>query len=494
MEKQKKSDPDLFKELAMTLISVMEEKGSHLSGHSERVAGRCVNFSRLLNLPKPEIDKIYLAGLFHNIGMVYIPMEILQKPGKLNEDEMAMVKQHPAVSERILSNLSKFKGVLPIVRHHHEVFSGGGYPDGLQGEQIPIGSRILHLVDSYEAMIAARTYRPAMGMEEALDRIVQNLNDQYDPALVDRFVSFTRETTTIFQAQLRPKAEKGQRKKEPKAIGDFLGDIAENLRMGLEDLPVLPQVVKEIERVMRLPETDAKALSDVIERDAAISIRLIATANSPVFRGSEKLNTVQQAVTRLGLKETRGTIMSIAGKSIFKTGNKGLLSLMQKLWLHSLSSAYAARVLARRLALEDPDRYFLMGLIHDIGKVLLIKSLSDFSDQVKPYTLKEAVMTVQDLHCAFGADFLEQCKYTRDFVEVAMYHEKPRYFQTSKKGILVVNLANQISRTLGYSFFKEDDINLPGLECAKLLGAGFDVVGSATDEVAELMKTTANIF
>jgi len=497
MEKKKNTDSDLFKELAMTLISVMEEKGAHLSGHAERVAGRCVNFSRLIQLPKSEIDKIYLAGLFHNIGMVYIPMEILQKPGKLAEDEMAMIRQHPVVSERILANLTKFKGVLPIVRHHHEVFSGGGYPDGLQGEQIPIGSRILHLVDSYEAMIAARTYRPALEMEEALARVAQNLNDQFDPALVDRFVDFTRETTTVFQVPAKPEAEHGKqhpKKKEKKAIGDFLGEIAEKFRMGLEDLPVLPPVVHEIERVMRLPGTDAKALSEVIERDAAISIRLISTVNSPVYRGSEKLHMVQQAVTRLGLKETRNTVLSIAGKTVFKSGNRGLVSLMQQLWLHSLSSAYAARELAERLGLEDADRYFLMGLIHDIGKVLLIKSLNDASDRIRPYTLKEAVMTIQDLHCAFGAAFLEQCKFTRDFVEVAMYHEKPKYFQTSKKGILVVNLANQISRTLGYSFFKREDINLPGLESAKLLGAGFDTVSVVMDAVADLMKTTADIF
>lgn len=80
--------------------------------------------------------------------MVYMPMEIIQKPGKLTEDEMAMIKQHPVISERILSNLTQFKGVLPIVRHHHEVFRGGGYPEGLKGDKIPIGSRVLHLVDS----------------------------------------------------------------------------------------------------------------------------------------------------------------------------------------------------------------------------------------------------------------------------------------------------------------------------------------------------------
>ena len=99
MEKKKNTQGDFFRDLARTLISVIEEKGTHLSGHSERVAGSCVNFSRMINLSKTEIDKIYLAGLFHDIGMVYIPMEILQKPDKLTDDEMAMVKQHPVVSD-----------------------------------------------------------------------------------------------------------------------------------------------------------------------------------------------------------------------------------------------------------------------------------------------------------------------------------------------------------------------------------------------------------
>ncbi len=490
MDKTKKNNQgDFFRDMAKTLVAVIDEKGTHLSGHAERVAGCCVNFAREVGLPKKMIDKIYLAALFHDIGMVYIPMEILQKPGKLTEDEMSMVKQHPVISERILSNLAQFKGVVPIVRHHHEVFRGGGYPDGLRGDKIPIGSRILQLVDSYEAMISARTYRPALSMDEALARITEDKNNQFDERLVREFVAFIRSTVTF--AEIKTESSE---KNEKKNVKDILEEIAGIFRADLNDLPVLPKVVSEIESVINRPESDAKDLSAVIERDAAISIRLIDIANSPVYRGSDKIHNVKQAVTRLGLKETQHVVLDIASKSIYRSKNKEFMILMQNMWLHSLATAYAARGLAEKMGLEDVDRYFLMGLIHDIGKVLLVKSLTELTSGIDPFTVDEVVDSAQDLHCAFGAGFLERCKFTRDFVEVAMFHEQPKYFQTSKKGILVVNLANLITRMIGFSLFKDEVMNPPALESAKLLGIGFEEISFVMDEVVDLMKTTAVTF
>ena len=147
--------------LVKTLVSVIEERDPFMKGHAERVATNCVLFSRQLGLSKMQINQIYLAGLLHDIGIVYIPLEITQKSGELPEEEMDMVKKHPLISEKILSKHDMLKAILPIIRHHHESFDGSGYPDGLKAEEIPIDGILLHgaydVLTALEHLLAADT-------------------------------------------------------------------------------------------------------------------------------------------------------------------------------------------------------------------------------------------------------------------------------------------------------------------------------------------------
>jgi len=144
------SPGNLFKETVSALLSVLEVYDSALRENSERIASNCIRFCRKLNLSKEEGERIYFAGLLHDIGMFHVPVDIIHKTGKLTDDEMAMVKRHPVLSEKILSNISFLNGVLPVVRHHHEKFDGSGYPDAKKGSDIPYGSRIVALADAYD--------------------------------------------------------------------------------------------------------------------------------------------------------------------------------------------------------------------------------------------------------------------------------------------------------------------------------------------------------
>jgi HD-GYP domain-containing protein (c-di-GMP phosphodiesterase class II) len=144
------------KDLVKILVSVIEERDPYMKGHSERVATNCVLFSRRLGRTQKEINQIYLAGLLHDIGLVYIPLEITQKSEELTEDEMDMIKKHPLISEKIVSKHDMLKETLPIIRHHHEAVDGSGYPDGLKGDSIPVGAMILRIVNTYDSMANAR--------------------------------------------------------------------------------------------------------------------------------------------------------------------------------------------------------------------------------------------------------------------------------------------------------------------------------------------------
>ena len=126
-------------QVARTLMAIMEQRDELLNLHCVRVANNCVNFcERFLAAGEQEIEAIYLAGVLHDIGLIFLPLNILQKPEALTEDENALVRAHPVTGENILANLTGLNDILPIIRHHHESFDGTGYPDGLKGQEIPL--------------------------------------------------------------------------------------------------------------------------------------------------------------------------------------------------------------------------------------------------------------------------------------------------------------------------------------------------------------------
>ena len=195
---------NIISEIVKTLISIIEEKDEFIKGHSERVASGCVHLWTYLGFPKERTNQIYLAGLLHDIGMVNIPPEIIHKSCDLSEDEWKKVKKHPEISEKILSHLSFMKGTLPTVRHHHEAWDGSGYPDGLKGEDIPVESRILCLVDSYDAMTSPRAYRPALSQQDTIENLTKSSGNKFDINLVNKFLVY-----------LQSDAENPQKPKQP---------------------------------------------------------------------------------------------------------------------------------------------------------------------------------------------------------------------------------------------------------------------------------------
>jgi putative nucleotidyltransferase with HDIG domain len=175
---------ELFIGSLKALTSSIDAKDKYTHGHSERVAfiSRWIaeKLSEQEQLDEEQIHMVYLAGLLHDIGKIGIEEEVLRKKGKLTEQEYNRIKQHPSIGAGILHEIKQMRDVVPGVLSHHERVDGGGYPDGLVGEQIPLTGRIVGLADSFDAMTSKRTYRDAMTVEQALDEIEKGLGTQFD--------------------------------------------------------------------------------------------------------------------------------------------------------------------------------------------------------------------------------------------------------------------------------------------------------------------------
>ena len=172
-----------LKDLISCLISVEEAKDSYTAHHSERVKAYSELIARFLGLSESSISLITHAAHLHDIGKIGIRDNVLGKPGKLTNDEFEIIKQHPVIGAKILMQSNYTHEMVQIVLHHHERYDGRGYPEGLKGEDIPIGARVIAIADSIDAMTSKRVYRDAMSLEYCREEIEKNLGVMYDPAI-----------------------------------------------------------------------------------------------------------------------------------------------------------------------------------------------------------------------------------------------------------------------------------------------------------------------
>lgn len=180
---------NLFYDSVTSLVATIEASDPYTGGHSERVTALAVEIARAMGQGEEVLDRVRLAGLLHDIGKIGIPASILSKKEALTDEEWEVIKAHPVVGARIISNIRKMEeAVAAAVKHHHERWNGTGYPDSLEGEKIPLMSRILSVADAYDAMTSRRPYRKFVFTEEqAIDELKNNVGGQFDGAVVDTF-------------------------------------------------------------------------------------------------------------------------------------------------------------------------------------------------------------------------------------------------------------------------------------------------------------------
>lgn len=188
---------DDLEKLAMGTIEALartvDAKSKWTSGHSERVAEISATIGRNMGLAEKEIESLKRGGLLHDIGKIGIPMAILDKPGRLNEQEYAAVCEHPAIGARILEPITAYQDILPMIAQHHEKFDGSGYPQGLRGEEIDLRARIMSVADVWDAVVSDRPYRQGWIHDRAKKLIVDGAGSHFDPKVVDIFLAVVAE-------------------------------------------------------------------------------------------------------------------------------------------------------------------------------------------------------------------------------------------------------------------------------------------------------------
>ncbi|MGD8192317.1 HD-GYP domain-containing protein [Brevibacillus ginsengisoli] len=194
----------MFFNTIRALSKTLEAKDQYTHGHSERVALLSREIARIRSFSERDILLVYLSGLVHDIGKVGIPSAILHKTDRLTDEEYSMIKKHPTLGVQILERIKELAPLIPGVAYHHERFDGKGYPNGLKGDQIPEMARIMAVADAFDAMTSDRPYRKAMPMEKAIAILEENRGTQFDPTVVDDFLSIIREEQ-VLQAFMKTK-------------------------------------------------------------------------------------------------------------------------------------------------------------------------------------------------------------------------------------------------------------------------------------------------
>jgi HD-GYP domain-containing protein (c-di-GMP phosphodiesterase class II) len=472
-------------DVVKTLVALIEEKDPFLRKHSERVANNCANFCEEYKIVGGEdVETIYFAGLLHDIGIVAIPIDLLRRTDPLTDEELIQIKKHPVSGEKVLGNLSILKDVLPMVRHHHEAVDGSGYPDGLKADNIPLGARVIGIFNYLDTLVFARSSEKALSIEDALVAIKAKAGQLFDQDLIPNFIAFVKSNAGQSSDYLL--------KKEANTMRIIFAEILTKFKSGKINPPVMPLVVREIQTVIKKPGSSPEELAQTIEKDPIISLRLISVANSPIYRGITEIRNVKTAIPRLGLKEAFNIVLAISNKGLYETENVKYKILMDRLWVHSLASGYGSKLIAQALKFDDLEKYFLMGLTHDIGKILLLKAFSEVA-KGKSLSVDAIEANLQEAHIGLGSMLLKRWGFDAEYINVITHHEDAEFNPDTVKEILVVHLANMLTRQIGFSLFKEK-IDFAELPSAQILKLEPDQVEAIGEEVKSIISDVAHLF
>jgi HD-like signal output (HDOD) protein len=205
---------------------------------------------------------------------------------------------------------------------------------------------------------------------------------------------------------------------------------------------------------------------------------------------------LEQAVTRLGLTTTRQYVDAISHRTLYGSKNKKLLELLNMLWEHSLSCAYASRVVSELLNLELPEDAFTLGLLHDIGKLVLWQAIAELQakNRLGEKINTELLDTIDTHHGKFGASLLKMWKFSTIYIDVAIYHDNLEQADPISKGLLTVHFANLMAKSIGYDMGQQAEVDLESAESARLLGLDSTMISEIRDQTEGLMEEMKEYF
>jgi len=273
-------------------------------------------------------------------------------------------------------------------------------------------------------------------------------------------------------------------------------EIVKRLKQGEINLPPAPGIISLFRGLVE-KGADYGQFAELLKKDIAIASKLIMVSNSPIYRGLSENKNVDQAIARLGIGVTEQYVYIISNRALYASGQKKYMSSIERLWEHSLATAYASQAISTILNLKLPNDAFSLGLFHDIGKLILLQVIGEleikgkFSQVVEE---DEVIKIVEAYHGQFGASLLKRWNYSEGYIQAATFHDNLQEADPLSRDLLVIHFANNLAHNLGYSMVTKEVIHLDTTESARLLKITPDVIARIIVQVQIHMKNAALIF
>ncbi|MFH1490959.1 MAG: HDOD domain-containing protein [Pseudomonadota bacterium] len=320
--------------------------------------------------------------------------------------------------------------------------------------------------------------------------IEETLRDYRERAQLKRaVVALKYRVEELEQSASRPDAGSSQGDQREQITANILDHIVFVFKRGEINLPALPQLSIKFQNLVN-KGSNLQEIGELLKQDIAISSKLISVSNSPFYRGISESTTMGQAIGRLGLKNTKRYVDAICNRGLYAAGNKKFVETMEKLWEHSLACAYPSQV----LGLDLDNDAFTMGLLHDIGRLLLLQIIGELQKSKKlgenlaPSEFEE---TLVSYHGKFGAALLKKWKFSDSFSQVASFHDNLENADAPSNDLMVVNLGNLIVKSMGYDNGSPEEIDLGNALSFRHLGLDItmmDEIKSRIEAYVEEMK------
>jgi HD-like signal output (HDOD) protein/DNA-binding NarL/FixJ family response regulator len=266
-------------------------------------------------------------------------------------------------------------------------------------------------------------------------------------------------------------------------------DVIEAFKKGRIELPAFPALIQKIQDVLKLPDTTLEDVAARIEQDQVVTLRLLSVANSVHYGGQGKIKSIVQALTRIGVRDTQGIVSTIAMKSLYKADSAPVKDVMDKLFHHAIATAHTTRAIVKRLSEKDGDAIFLLGLTHDIGKVLLLHAMTLTllkNSRPQEFKMDDILAMIQTVHAGFGGALFQRWGFEENLIKAVNTHEAPDLSADAPKMILILYLANMLTRRIGFSLFEEQPPDVSNV--MQLLALDETAIGTILTEVQETVQ------
>ena len=414
--------------MIQSLAAALDTRDAYTRGHSDRVAMYAMAITNELgrgeeaDLPGGFRDELRLAALLHDIGKIGIRDEILLKPAALTDQEYGVIKKHPVLGAEIVKSSGALDYIVPGILYHHERCDGSGYPLGLTGEEIPLVARIIGLADAFDAMTSDRTFRPAMSQDEAVGILQKLSGTHFAPDLVEALVNVYRQGI-LSSVRVAPAGAKEWIETEASQI--------EKTFPGLGDrIPSLPAVVAKLNQMVSDPDSSVSDIAQVLSSDEGLVSRVLRIANSAFYALPGRVGTIPLAITILGIRTLRSLVIGTALAEITRSLS-GSAEEASRVWDHSVNVGVWCRWIARKVGGADPEEAFTAGLLHDVGKGLVLQVLPADRQRIRPRLLEaeESCALEKEIlgfdHCELGGWAAHRWRLPGVLIKSVRWHHEP---------------------------------------------------------------------